>query len=171
MNFERLQEHMNLNRVQNSTLRNVAISNEPSTIELTFDPLFAACGTVDVDFRKHLEKGGRKLQTIKVEAVTIDQDIRTHDLPLPDFVKIDVEGLDMPVLKGMAQCLQDVHPKIYIEVHGKGRDAKEASLIEIIKFLTENGYNNFVNIEKDIDPDPLAGIGKSGVHYYCTRED
>jgi FkbM family methyltransferase len=52
-----------------------------------------------------------------------------------NFIKMDVEGFELDVLKGMRQTLQEYQPVLYIEIH-------YASLIEPIKrFLAEFGYS------------------------------
>lgn len=51
-----------------------------------------------------------------------------------DFIKIDVEGFELEVLKGMSRTLELYHPDIYIEIH-------YVSLIELInKYLWHFGY-------------------------------
>lgn len=65
----------------------------------------------------------------KVKVRVIDE----LKLSYPDFVKIDVEGYEVEVLKGMKNLLDNCTPDLWIEV-----DTKNA--ISVITFLSELGY-------------------------------
>lgn len=54
------------------------------------------------------------------------------DLPYrPDFIKIDVEGLELDVLKGAQRCLKEGQPLLFIE---------NGSRPEVMDFLRDHGY-------------------------------
>ena len=50
------------------------------------------------------------------EGTTISLDRFAGDLP-PDFIKIDVEGAEMEVLRGAEKLLREIHPALVIETH------------------------------------------------------
>jgi FkbM family methyltransferase len=54
---------------------------------------------------------------IDVTVETLDHYRETAELPSPNFVKIDVEGAEMRVLRGMEQTLRHARPTLLIEVH------------------------------------------------------
>jgi FkbM family methyltransferase len=56
--------------------------------------------------------------TIPVLCVSIDEIVSTGDVAPPDVVKIDVEGAELDVLRGMAQTLRTSRPVIVCELHG-----------------------------------------------------
>lgn len=52
-----------------------------------------------------------------------------------DGIKIDVQGMELPALRGMAGLLRRWHPKLVVEVHcGVSRS-------ELLQFLSEAGYD------------------------------
>lgn len=53
-----------------------------------------------------------------VRVDTLDNIIRNFHLPPPVFVKIDVEGAELKVLRGMQCVLGSYQPTLLIEVHG-----------------------------------------------------
>jgi hypothetical protein len=53
----------------------------------------------------------------KTLRTTISIDDYSKDHPNPDIVKIDVEGHEYAVLKGMSDTIKNSHPTIYVEVH------------------------------------------------------
>lgn len=69
--------------------------------------------------------------TKAVTAVTLDW-LLDH-WSAPDFVKIDVEGAEMLVLKGASELLRVHRPNLYIEV-------SEANQAEATKLLRSHGY-------------------------------
>lgn len=65
----------------------------------------------------------------------------THNINKIDFLKIDTEGFEFNVIKGFGEKLNIVQI-IQFEYGGTFRDAG-ISLIEIINYLKEIGFNNF----------------------------
>src|SRR5271170_2910089 len=55
---------------------------------------------------------------IEVETVTVDGLIRDQGLRPPAVVKIDVEGAEVEVLRGMAKTLANHRPTILLDTHG-----------------------------------------------------
>lgn len=49
--------------------------------------------------------------------INIDDAVREGSLPPPNFVKIDVDGAEMQVLRGMDQTLRTYRPPLLIETH------------------------------------------------------
>ena len=64
---------------------------------------------------------------------TLSLDTLLESLPAPDFVKIDVEGAELAVLKGAARLLREVRPKVYIEVD-------ESLAEEVYALFAGHGY-------------------------------
>lgn len=78
--------------------------------------------------------------TVKIKATTIDQYIVDSGI-IPDLVKIDVEGAEMKVLKGMQQLLLKGKTKVLIEVHIKKLQQFHATHYkELIQLLVDLNY-------------------------------
>lgn len=56
-------------------------------------------------------------ETRTVECVRGDSEVESGDLPRPSVVKIDVEGAELSVLKGLGDLLEDIR-LVYCELHG-----------------------------------------------------
>jgi hypothetical protein len=52
---------------------------------------------------------------MSVECTDLDSYVRKHDLPMPDAVKIDVEGHEQEVIVGMKDLIARGHPTIFLE--------------------------------------------------------
>ncbi len=82
----------------------------------------------------------RQRKTITVKGKRMDTVIQTSNLPLPDVVKIDVEGAEMGVLRGMGTVLSNVR-LIYCEVHHHQIDKFGSSREEIVRRLDSAGFD------------------------------
>jgi FkbM family methyltransferase len=59
---------------------------------------------------------------LTIRTVQIDQLVDSGDLPYPRFVKIDVEGAEGSVLKGMRRMVNAAKPVLFIECSEAGRE-------------------------------------------------
>ena len=55
----------------------------------------------------------------------------------PDVIKIDVEGAEMLVLKGMKELLEKRDLILFLEIHGNKLDKFNTTSEEIISFLID----------------------------------
>ncbi len=55
---------------------------------------------------------------LTVPLASLDALLLEHTLPPPDFIKVDVEGLELDVIKGAAKLLAAHTPELFIELHG-----------------------------------------------------
>ena len=62
----------------------------------------------------------------------------------PNIVKIDVEGAELDVLKGMVNVLQEWRPKVIIEVDDADKARCEEKLIACKEFLHDLHYRSDV---------------------------
>jgi FkbM family methyltransferase len=84
---------------------------------------------------------GARTETIEVEVRTLDQEVPSD--MRPRLLKIDVEGAELPVLRGAADVLQRHRPTIVFE-HGAASAASYGvTSPELYEFLSEFGYRIF----------------------------
>ena len=68
----------------------------------------------------------------EVELVAIDDLVTAGDLELPSLVKIDAQGAEAEILRGMADTLRRARPVVICELHETGP--------EVLEVLTGLGY-------------------------------
>ncbi len=56
-------------------------------------------------------------QTVMVDVVRLDDFLKDKDI-YPDFIKVDVEGAEGDVVRGMKRCLETSRPGLMIEING-----------------------------------------------------
>lgn len=109
--FERLQDNINLNRI-NDRVRafNVGVSDSAGELSFTTDRL----STVNHVLATHEQAGN----TIRIQTMPLDTALRDES---PAIIKIDVEGFESMVLAGAARTLatESLHTVI-MELNGSG---------------------------------------------------
>jgi FkbM family methyltransferase len=123
--FQTLCANVALNSLTNVYCRDQALGEAPGTIRVpTLDP------NRDNNFGG-LALGGAAGEVASV--ITLD----SLNLKRCDFLKVDVEGMELAVLKGAAQTIARQRPILYVE-----NDRRERSP-ELLEHLLSLGYNLF----------------------------
>ena len=87
---------------------------------------------------------------VTVDLVSIDDLIAQNQIQPPNFVKVDVEGAELDVLKGMTETMKTYKPTIIYEIDDGDRTAYDRKYKELESFLqaldykvtpTENSYD------------------------------
>ena len=122
MNADFFLRHMKVNGFNCFTLIQAAVSAREGEA-----PFNSSTGTGT----GHLSPQGN----ITVKIISIDHQFEAGKLPAPDFIKIDVEGGEMEVLKGCEKVISTCHPKLLIATHGLTNHEF------VIHFLNQHGYS------------------------------
>lgn len=73
----------------------------------------------------------------RIPVDTLDNFVREHDLDGLDFIKIDVEGMELDVMQGGKQSLLRFRPMLYFETLARYGDVHSGSNFQLIEsFLT-----------------------------------
>jgi len=91
-----------------------------------------------VHLRSESEAGG---VTVPVPVVTVDDEVRrVGRINEVSFVKIDVEGAELEVLRGCADVLRCSRPVIYLEAEARWLARYGHTIDEVFSFLEDRGY-------------------------------
>jgi FkbM family methyltransferase len=167
-NCTRIEEHIELNQVGNVTLLNLGIGdskNENQT--LVVRKINSATGSMEENIQSQIFKEGDYYR-IQVKVDTLDQIMKDYGLPKPDFIKIDIEGMEYRALLGMSKTIRHYSPDFYIEIHGAGENRKRQNIQRIAELFSSLGYT-MVHVESQ------QGITLSNTedakegHLFCER--
>lgn len=113
-NVDRLQTNLDLNSyISQYTLVGKAVTDKSGMIDFFVHE--------SDDMGKAVGSAGRDAvyaNTIKVSSVSLDDFVYQENHPVPDVVKIDIEGGEVLALPGMQRLLTDARPLVLIELHG-----------------------------------------------------
>ena len=63
-------------------------------------------------------------RSIKIRCVSLDQAASDYNLPLPDLIKLDIEGAELFALSHMDYLAGKIRPKLILELHNPECDQK-----------------------------------------------
>jgi FkbM family methyltransferase len=134
-----------------------AVSDEGGTVTFYCDNLTGQNNSLVADFKvleTNASRTGIALEraAVKVEAVTLDAYCAERGLE-PDFVKIDVEGAELLVVRGMKAVLAGARPRLMVEMNDEQDRALERE-------LAEAGYV-FLSPELEFDADGRMHVGNN----------
>lgn len=135
--FRQLNTNMQLNQDLPISAYQVALSNFSGIAAFSFFDYDVVSRLGD-----HTEKfADAKKTNVMVE--TMDTYIEKFNIAPPDFIKMDVEGAEMDVLKGMENTLKTHHPTMLIETHSLEEESGKYTIDlgdKVYEYLTEVGY-------------------------------
>ena len=126
-NFRHLQKNLEINSTQQIELFNLAVSEKIGKVRFS--------NTDDSFANTYVTNSSGNL--LEICAINLDSFIEKEGILPPDFIKIDVEGAELDVLKGAKETIVHFRPKIHLsthDVHVPGIDN------ECRKWMKEVGY-------------------------------
>ena len=129
----------NIADLENTLLVEKAASDKNGTARFLLENLSGQNNTLVDDFqglRGNISEAHVRVEQrpVVVETVRLDDLIESHEM-VPNWVKIDVEGAELNVLRGMKNCLKRHSPSMMIEIAFNKR--------EILDLLQDNEYQLF----------------------------
>jgi FkbM family methyltransferase len=126
--------------VANVHLRSLAVADSPSRQRMTV-PLLA--GT-PAHGRSHLigsVVGSLDTRTdVEVEVTTLDAFLASEGVDHVDFVKMDVEGAELPALQGAQELVRCHRPNLLLEVDASHTEQFGYLPVDLLRYLYEAGY-------------------------------
>ena len=144
--YERVVQNLRLNGRNNVRVRQLAVGELPGTITLLSDPLMPGGTSGDPAVATQIQHSP-SATSVTVPVVTLDADIASARLPVPDLIKIDIEGMELPALRGMTQTLRQHHPALYMEMHGATVERKNDNVRNIVDCVNALGYHAILHVE------------------------
>ena len=134
---------------KNAILQRYALSNKSGKAELRFDPNNTGIGTIELRNRLDQNSGIKSIKTIKVDVCRLDD----FEFSQVTFIKIDVEGHELEVLKGGENLIKRDKPAILIEIEERHC---QGNVKAVPNWLNSIGYEAFIigkNGELNFSPD------------------
>ncbi len=122
-----LLRNLELNGAANATVEEDSVSDRAGAATLVTERLGSGAATI-----VHPQAEARGTRALEVGSTTVDRYCEAHAIS-PDWVKIDAEGAEPLVVRGMRQTIARHHPSVILEFHMQGLsgDEKAAAWAEI----------------------------------------
>jgi len=120
---EVLRKNVGVNGLKHATVVQAAAYNSSGEVSLGCAPATSWSGI-------YYE---RPMKRITVRALTLDSLCARLGLDRVDFVKIDVEGAESVVIKGMSEILVRYRPQILLELHGNYSGSQVHPAVELLR--------------------------------------
>ncbi len=135
----RLEENIKENlKNKKFKLFKVGVGSQNAELSFTIHDRDDSCSFRFSEEEAHL----RGFSQITVPIVMLDDFIEKNQLPRPDILKIDAEGLDLEVLKGAKKTLAESVEVVLVEVGIMNTEIKNNTL-EVLKVMDELGFRFF----------------------------
>jgi FkbM family methyltransferase len=165
-NFTRISENLLLNQMQNVCVLPVALGEKKSKTSLIVVENASGRGSIHNEI-KHRMSESKHAVTVEVDIDSLDNQVALRALPAPNFVKIDVEGLELDVLNGMTSTIQEHKPKLFIEVHHV--DSSPDHVPTLIEWLNQYDYSLYsVELQREITLKDARLLVNS--HLFCVKD-
>lgn len=143
--FERLKANIDINdKISNCvSCYKIAASNSAGELEI-----FTA--SKDLHAWNSLVAPQNKDEFTKeiIKTISLDSLFENENLPVPNFIKIDVEGWEENVLIGAKQILTKFSPTLLIEFTKDNLSRADTSYQKLINILSDYGYNLYEYIPR-----------------------
>lgn len=134
---EELLANLALNRLPVVNVHAVAVGAEPGEVRMTTGKRSS----------NHVSEAGER----EVPLVRLDDYVREHGIEPPTWIKIDIEGLELPALKGAENLLRQHHPTVVCEInHLHSRFG--STIPDFLGFMRSLGYEIHKLIEGKLHP-------------------
>lgn len=135
-----LQQNIDRNRLEQVTVVRAGLSDKAATGV----PIYASCGQ---GARGDEHSGLGSLYGVSkdapaqfIEVTTLDAYLAQSPVAKVDLIKVDIEGAELPFLRGAEQTLRRYRPRLIVEVQDKSAAAAGYAASDILDYLSGLGY-------------------------------
>jgi FkbM family methyltransferase len=157
-NARRIRRNARLNRLGRIEVVEAAVGDRTGTATLVLAEFAGGAALADADLPPDA------CGELEVRLTTLDDWLARSGSPRPALVKIDVEGAELAVLRGMVATLEQVRPALLIELDDATAIGAEAKAAACDGFCAERGYH----VRRL--PDSYPGIAWHVIHLLATTE-
>lgn len=157
--FARLARNLRLNDISNVLAVPLGLG---AAAEARAAYAAAGAGTASTVASASAAGGYRPAGTMNL--APMDAVVAARSLPPPSFIKLDVEGAELDVLRGGEAVLRASRPDLFIELHGNGTVEKAEGAARLCEFLADRGYTLY-HVESGGRVMPVAPPGMG--HLLC----
>jgi FkbM family methyltransferase len=153
-----LQRNVDINNCRNVYVNPIALDDTDATREI-FVPDIGVSGS----FALHEYRDNFDSET--VTTMTLDRYVELQELPRIDFIKADIEGAELNMLRGAARTLARFHPVLMLEVQATSTRLFQYEPADLVDFLGAFGYRPHVMTDKGTT-EPIESIDATDAYNF-----
>lgn len=141
LNFNLLEQGVNINKFKNITINKLAISNKICELEIVHSP--NNCGDNIICDKSELDKFSFHYKNNeKVNCSTLDDyiDANNIDVKKIKLIKMDIQGSEANALEGMKKLIEKHKPYFILEFSPNHLKLCNSSSFDILSFIDKNNY-------------------------------
>lgn len=139
-NANNLLRHMKVNQLDNVTLVQAALADQGGIMGFKVG-------------KNHYTGTIAEEESYKVPALVLDELVETGVAPVPDVIKIDVEGAESLVLEGARRLLKSKKTTLFISLHGDEEKARCQKILDDLEykiFMLDGSASNGRPLNDDV---------------------
>lgn len=150
-NYERLMRNLKANQVKNVNAYNFGLSDKNETLPLSIPRDIPAESTLCESNWTEISKGVEiQKDVVKAKLTPFDRFVEHEGLKGVTIIKIDVEGAELKVLKGMRNVLKSNNLELFMEIVPPLIERMGGSIKELINILISCGFKTVYHIESGL---------------------
>lgn len=130
--FEKLVHHITTNNIQNICIHPFGLGDADGAFTLERNAQHSGGNRINA-------KASGSADSVEVKIQNGDQIVTSGNFK-PDLIKIDVEGFELHVLKGLENTIRKYRPVLYVEVIDAYLEEQQTSADEVIAWLHAHSY-------------------------------
>lgn len=143
INYEMLNENVKKNLCNNVILNQIALDESSGERELYVSD-------IGVSGSFELHKHDRSYETSLCRTITLDQYCKEHEVSNIDFLKADIEGAELLMIKGGSSTIESTMPIMLVEIQESSTKLFGYKPFDIFNYIYKFGYNSYY-INNDIE--------------------
>jgi FkbM family methyltransferase len=158
--FRRIYANLELNKLRNVRVVPKGLLDKPGSAVLhAADAMHSGHNT----FGAFVYESVSGLEDTEVQVTTVDDLLREQGLGKLDVLKIDVEGAEARLLRGVTSALKHHRPLITIELQEPSLRAMGSSVTEVLTLLEDHDYRLFGFSDRSGRPDRLEATDTGNI--------
>lgn len=142
-NYFLLNKNLKTNNLTNSIPVNCGLSDSSGRLFIVSSRYNTGKSTFKEDKQASIKRSLVPIIEREVEVKTIDTIVDEFGLERVDFIKIDTEGWEPFVVRGMKKTLEKHLPLLYFEIHGLNEMQRRKDISSIYELLKQQNYRIF----------------------------
>ncbi len=147
--YKQLNWNIQLNReIKNIVAQNIALGAYPAQATISNPNTEHRSSIINYGNLNLKLDPDQSLMGDRIRVITLDDWVRQEKISRLDWIKLDVEGMELMVLLGGLDSLIKFHPNLLVEINENTLGNYGSTALQLSSFLMQTGYRFFYRVGK-----------------------